>query len=226
MKTTCVEIKKNVGFEMIWVQILLVSLIMIPGAKSFSFRHFRPFRASFIQLTSRLFSSADDTIYALSSGPLTKSGVAVVRLSGPSALECYQKLVKTPQKSTIAPRAATLKSFFCPFSNDMLDKGIAIWFPSPRSFTGEDVIELHLHGSRAVINSLFQVFERLSTEANINIRPAEPGEFSRRAFENGKMDLTEVEGLSDLLAAETANQRKQALRQMEGHARVIFEKWR
>lgn len=109
----------------------------------------------------------------------------------------------------------------------MLDKCIVLWFPMPHSFTGEDVCEFHLHGSAAVIKGVMQALEWLNTHSSSSpIRPAAAGEFTRRAFENGKMDLTEVEGLSDLLAAETELQRLQAISQLDGHLRVAFEKWR
>ena len=118
-----------------------------------------------------------------------------------------------------------------------------LWFPNPRSYTGEDVCELHIHGSRAVIKGLFSaltslgqsrraskdhISENIITNApkNGQIRLAEKGEFTKRAFDNGKLDLTEAEGLGDLLAADTAAQRKQALRQMEGYMRRTYEKWR
>ena len=182
------------------------------------------------QLLRRSFSESSfmDTIYAVSSGPVWKSGVAVIRLSGPESLRCFKLLLKENERDLmpLKPRVASLRSLTSPYSKEMIDKGIVLWFPQPKSFTGEDIIELHMHGSRAVINSLFEVFEKMRNESGLNIRPAEPGEFSRRAFDNGKMDLTEVEGLADLLSAETAQQRRQALRQMEGYSRVIFESWR
>jgi tRNA modification GTPase len=109
----------------------------------------------------------------------------------------------------------------------MLDKSLLLWFPKPNSFTGEDVVEFHLHGSLAVITGIYAAFEHLNSKLTEGrIRPAEPGEFTKRAFEHGKMDLTEVEGLSDLLAAQTSEQRKQALRQMEGNLKSAYEKWR
>ena len=172
-----------------------------------------------------------DTIFALSSGPIVKSGVAVIRLSGPSSLYCLQHLGVKPGTSeqVVAPkpRMATLKSLYSPVTKDILDQSLVLWFPGPRSFTGEDVVELHVHGSRAVIKGVFEALEHLDDPSSSRaIRPAAPGEFTRRAFDNGKMDLTEVEGLSDLLEAETSAQRKQALRQMDGHLRKQYEAWR
>ncbi|RYH10767.1 hypothetical protein EON65_39220 [archaeon] len=182
-------------------------------------------------------SSSSDTIYALSSGGNTKSGVAVVRVSGPDSLYCLEQL-SAPGKAFAPPkpRLATLKALYCPRTQDLLDKALVLYFPKPHSFTGEDVVELHVHGSKAVLSGLFQAFTYIDeqttqqTESNSSplmaIRPAERGEFTRRAFENGKMDLTEVEGLADLLSADTSIQRKQALMQMDGHLRVQYEKWR
>jgi tRNA modification GTPase len=177
---------------------------------------------------SRVNTHLTDTIYALSTG-FTKSGVAVVRLSGPSSKFCYRQLIK-PELYDISllPRVATLRSLYCPFTQEMIDKALVLFFPGPKSFTGEDVIEFHVHGSRAVITSLFVTLEKMNEllKDGSSIRPAEAGEFTRRAFDNGKMDLTEVEGLADLLAAETSEQRKQALRQLEGHLFQIYENWR
>ena len=180
-------------------------------------------------------SAGLDTIFALSSGPIAKSGVAVVRISGPSSQYCLEKLAAKPSATATAtaslfvpkPREATLKALYSPVTDDVLDQSLILWFPGPRSFTGEDVVELHVHGSRAVIKGVFEALEHLDDPLSGRaIRPAAPGEFTRRAFDNGKMDLTEVEGLSDLLDAETSEQRKQALKQMEGHLRKQYEAWR
>ncbi len=176
-------------------------------------------------------SNGLDTIFALSSGPIAKSGVAVVRISGPSSQYCLERLAAKPAPTTVQfvpkPREATLKALYSPVTADVLDQSLILWFPGPRSFTGEDVVELHVHGSRAVIKGVFEALEHLDDPLSGRaIRPAAPGEFTRRAFDNGKMDLTEVEGLSDLLDAETSEQRKQALKQMEGHLRKQYEAWR
>lgn len=173
-----------------------------------------------------------DTIFALSSGSsLQKTGVAVVRISGPHAFPVLAQLLPGNSSSLPPPRKASLRKLFCPDSGDMLDQALVLCFPSPSSFTGEDVVELHCHGSRAVITGLFSAFDKVNQilfeeRWRGMLRPAERGEFTQRAFENGKMDLTEVEGLADLLEAETSLQRKQALQQMEGHLRVKFEAWR
>ena len=170
---------------------------------------------------------SQDTIFALSSGTFTQSGVAVLRISGPQAYDCLNQLIPDGKASLIKPRVAALKSLYCPKTKDMLDKALVLWFPGPKSFTGEDVVELHVHGSRAVVSGIFEALEYIDkSHDGYNIRPADRGEFTKRAFENGKMDLTEVEGLSDLLAADTSSQRKQALRQMEGQLRRAYEKWR
>ena len=186
--------------------------------------------------------SSKDTIYALSSGPMTKTGVAVIRLSGEAAGEALKILQTVPEKmvnvgyrQAVYPksRTACVRYLFDPLSGDMLDQALVLWMPGPRSFTGEDVVELHTHGSRAVIMGIFSALEYIDNNRDqfegldgCGIRAAERGEFTRRAFDNGRMDLTEVEGLSDLLEADTNLQRVQALRQMEGHLSAIFERWR
>jgi tRNA modification GTPase len=106
-------------------------------------------------------------------------------------------------------------------SGELLDRGLAIWFPAPRSFTGEDVVELHLHGGRAIVAA---VCDELASEHGL--RAAEPGEFTRRAFDNGKLDLTAAEGLADLIAADTQAQRRQALHQLGGGLYRLYESWR
>ncbi len=158
-----------------------------------------------------------DTIFALSSGHGT-AGVAVVRLSGPDALKALSLL--TSGKVPTA-RHAVVRVLLDPETSERLDQALVIAFPGPASFTGEDVVELHLHGGRAVLEGV------LSALGNMDgLRPAEAGEFSRRAFENGKLDLTEAEGLNDLIHAQTAAQRGQALRQMDGELRTLYDGWR
>jgi tRNA modification GTPase len=156
------------------------------------------------------------TIYALSSGH-GKAGVAVIRISGPGAGLALRHLAGgLPPK-----RMAALRKLRDPRSGGTLDNSLIIWFPAPASFTGEDVAELHVHGGRAVIEAVFGALGAMD-----GLRPAGPGEFARRAFENGKLDLTEVEGLADLIDAETDAQRRQALRQSEGALGVIYDGWR
>ncbi|MGH6922295.1 MAG: tRNA uridine-5-carboxymethylaminomethyl(34) synthesis GTPase MnmE [Propylenella sp.] len=156
-----------------------------------------------------------DSIYALSSGA-APSGVAVIRISGPRAGDALVSLCgKLPE-----PRRATLRALRRPGDGAVLDRGLVLWFPGPRSETGEDMTELQAHGSRAVIQAIFEV---LSSQG---LRLAEPGEFIRRAFVNGKIDLTEVEGLADLIAAETEVQRRQAIGQAGGALAKRAEEWR
>ncbi|RZB39267.1 tRNA modification GTPase GTPBP3, mitochondrial, partial [Asbolus verrucosus] len=119
------------------------------------------------------------------------------------------------------PRTAILRSIKHPISKEILDKGLILWFPGPQSFTGEDCCEFHVHGGIAVVNSILDALSSIS-----KLRLAEPGEFTRRAFYNGKLDLTEVEGLADLLQAETEIQRKQAFLQTQGALSKLYNKWR
>lgn len=157
-----------------------------------------------------------DTIVALSSGALP-SGVAVVRLSG---LLC-SKIIADCLSAELIPRVAQLVTISNFINQEALDKGLALYFPAPASFTGDDCLELHLHGGRAVVNAVLDMLTSIE-----GIRLAEPGEFSRRAFENGKLDLTEVEGIADLVVSETEAQRKQALAQTRGDSRETYEGWR
>ena len=158
-----------------------------------------------------------DTIFALASGAVP-SGIAVIRVSGPGAEEAMVKITGSPLPKA---RRATRASLRSPASGEVLDQGLVLWFPGPRSFTGEDVAELQVHGGRSVVRGLLEALADLP-----GLRPAEAGEFSRRAFESGKLDLTEVEGLADLVHAETAAQRRQALRQMGGALGELYESWR
>lgn len=154
-----------------------------------------------------------DTIYALSSGGLP-SGVAVVRVSGLGTVEALNRLAGgLPQ-----PRAAKLRSIRGR-NGQLIDQGLVLFFSGPASFTGEDCAEFQLHGGKAVVNAL------LGELSNLGFRHAEPGEFSRRAFQNGKMDLVEVEGLSDLLAAETEMQRRLAVEHSSGHLSQLYSDW-
>ncbi len=157
------------------------------------------------------------TIYALASAK-GRAGVAVMRLSGE---EAGPALAILTGRAVPAPRRAALRAFHDPATGAVIDRGLAIWFPAPASFTGEDVAELHLHGGPAVIAAMVAALERID-----GLCPAEPGEFSRRAFEHGKLDLTEAEGIADLVDAETEAQRVQALRQMEGALGALYEGWR
>ncbi len=155
------------------------------------------------------------TIYALSTAQ-GRAGIAVVRISGKAAREALEALCgKAP-----TPRFAALRVIRDPSSGAALDRALVLWFPAPASFTGEDMAELHLHGGRAVLQGVLDALGRLGLSL------AEPGAFTRRAFENGKLDLTEVEGLSDLINAETAAQRDQALAQSSGALSERYSLWR
>lgn len=164
----------------------------------------------------------EDTIYALSSGQLLQTAVAMIRVSGDDSKKCIELLTK---KSMPSPRVATLRKLYCPDTHDILDHALLFWFPGPHSYSGEDIVEFHVHGSRSVVSGIFCAFEKLRSRG-LHIRPAEKGEFTMRAYRNGRMGLTEVEGLADLLVADTSEQRKQALQHMEGHARKRYETWR
>lgn len=157
-----------------------------------------------------------DTIFALASAP-GRAGVQVIRISGPDAGRALQVLTGRPLP---APRLAMLAGLKDPTSGEPFDKALVLYFAAPASFTGEDVVELHLHGGRAVLSAATQAL------TGLGLRVAEPGEFSRRAFEHGKLDLTEAEAIADLVDAETAAQRRQALRQMEGALGQLYDGWR
>ena len=156
-----------------------------------------------------------DTIFALSSAP-GRAGIAVIRVSGAQCAACVEALTGQPCP---APRQAVLRRFR-DAEGGAIDRGLLLWFPGPDSFTGEDLAEFHVHGGRAVIQA---VLENLSGQ--VGCRIAEPGEFTRRAFDAGKLDLAEVEGLADLIAADTEVQRRQALRQLEGGLSGRIEDW-
>jgi tRNA modification GTPase len=158
-----------------------------------------------------------ETIFALATAP-GRAGVAVVRVSGPKTALVLKAFTGN---DSFRPRVASLRTLRDPRNREALDDALVLWFPGPRSFTGEDVAELHLHGGRAVVAGVVEALGALP-----GLRVAEPGEFTRRAFENGKLDLTAAEGLADLVDAETSAQRRQALRQMEGALGRVYEGWR
>src|SRR5262245_56057412 len=156
-----------------------------------------------------------ETIYALSSGR-PPAAIAVVRISGPragGALKALMGKIPDPRKAALARVRGR--------DGETIDQALALWFPGPHSETGEDVAELQLHGGHAVVAAVFAALSQVE-----GLRPAEAGEFTRRAFENGKLDLTAVEGLADLVMAETEGQRRQAFRQMTGALRDRSEDWR
>ncbi len=160
-------------------------------------------------------SAQTDTIFARASGG-GKAGVAVFRLSGPDAFGIFSRLAG----KSIAPRMAAYVSVRDPSDGAVIDRGLAILFKGPASFTGEDVCELHLHGARAVEIALYDALARLGA------RPAEAGEFTLRALRNGKLDLAQAEALADLIDSETTLQRMQALGQLDGRLSEIAESWR
>ena len=164
-----------------------------------------------------IFGTMIPTIFALATAP-GRAGVAVVRVSGPASGDALAALTGKPLP---APRMATLVRLRDPRTGEALDDALVLRFTTPRSFTGEDVVELHLHGGRAVVAGVVEALSALP-----GLRVAEPGEFTRRAFENGKLDLTEAEAVADLVDAETSAQRRQALRQMEGALGKLYDGWR
>ena len=156
------------------------------------------------------------TIFALSSGH-GRAGVAVIRISGPAAGSVLDKMA--------APRArarfAAFRRIRHPQTDEVIDHGLTLWFAAPKSETGEDMAELQIHGGRAVVQATLEAIGKIE-----GCRLAEPGEFARRAFEHAKLDLTGIEGLADLIDAETSAQRRQALRQTEGVLHQLYAGWR
>ena len=161
----------------------------------------------------------EDTIFAQST-PIGIGGVAIVRVSGPDAATSLRALSKANSDLPKA-RYATLRSLFDPLTKESLDKALVLYFPRPHSFTGEDVVEYHLHGGIAVVNSVLEGLGKIP-----GLRMAERGEFSKRAFLNGQMDLLEAEALNDLIHAETSGQQRQAMKQISGVHRALYQKWR
>ncbi|MBD9374491.1 tRNA uridine-5-carboxymethylaminomethyl(34) synthesis GTPase MnmE [Rhizobium sp. ARZ01] len=155
-----------------------------------------------------------DTIFALSSGGLP-SGVAIVRISGPACIEALTSMVG----SVPAPRRAVLRSIRSR-NNEVLDQGLVLYFPGTASFTGEESAELHIHGGRATVRAVLDALAEVP-----GLRPAEAGEFSRRAFHNGKLDLVEIEGLADIVAAQTEMQRRLALEHAAGGVSKLYDDW-
>ena len=149
------------------------------------------------------------TIFALSTGTV-KSGIAIIRVSGKETKKIVKNLTKL---SELTPRKATLCNFYEVDKKELIDTGFIIWFPGPKSYTGEDLAELHVHGSKAVVSALLLEFSKFE-----DCRLAEPGEFTKLAYENNKLNLLDVEALSDLISSETEMQRKQALKILSGDA--------
>lgn len=161
--------------------------------------------------------SQEDTIFALASG-LERAAIAIFRVSGPKSASLLKSLCGTLPK----PRYASLRTIWNNYEtkDDALDEALILWFPGPRSYTGQDSFEIHLHASAAIVES---VSEACVAHGG---RPAEPGEFTRRAFLNGRLDLIEAEGVADLIASQTQAQRRQALQQTHGALSKLYEGWR
>ena len=157
------------------------------------------------------------TIYALSSGPGV-SGVAIVRISGSEASEIIKSLTG---KEIPSPRIATLRKINNINTSELIDEGIILWFPGPESYTGEDMAEIHIHGGKAVIQALLNTISKVK-----NCRLAEPGEFTKLAFQNGKINLLKAESVADLISAETEIQRLQAIKIMKGKSSEKFNELR
>lgn len=161
----------------------------------------------------------EDTIFALSSGSSVQAtAVALIRLSGPDCRNILKSLLGDKQAFP-KPRYASLRRLYHPESRIQLDQALVLYFPTPHSFTGEDCVELHVHGGRAVIASMLDCLSKLA-------RMAEPGEFTQRAFASNKLDVLQVEALADLLTSDTEHQRAQAMAQLEGHVSAVYIEWR
>ncbi len=173
------------------------------------------------------------TIYALGTPQPSRAhpgALSVIRLSGPRAADALVFLTErgafargrsARDPALPAPRRMVLRTLYDPLSGEAIDRGLAVWFEAPHTETGETMAELHLHGGRAVVGAALEAIRRLKI-----CRMAEPGEFTRRAFEHGRLDLTEAEGIADLVAAETEQQRRLALQQMDGALHKLYEAWR
>ena len=153
------------------------------------------------------------TIFALSTGPGI-SGVAIIRISGNETRKVVEALIG---ESLPPPRVASLKKFNKINSSELIDEGILLWFPGPNSYTGEDMAEIQVHGSKAVINALHSSLSSIE-----NCRLAEPGEFTKLAFQNGKINLLKAESIADLISSETEIQRQQAIKIMNGKSADQF----
>lgn len=156
------------------------------------------------------------TIYALASAP-GRAAIAVIRLSGPA---CRAALEALTPAGPPPPRRASVRRLIDPSSGEILDDAVVLWFPAPASYTGEDAAELHVHGGRAVLDGVMDALARLP-----GLRPAEPGEFTRRAVTHGRMDLTRAEAVADLVDAATVEQRRQALGQLSGSLDALYSGW-
>ncbi|CCF55656.1 hypothetical protein KAFR_0A02180 [Kazachstania africana CBS 2517] len=192
-----------------------------------------PLSTGKMRLYSRLvkpLTSNFPTIYALSTPTGHKSAISVIRISGSHAKYIYHKLTRC--SADPIPREAVLRKLYHPFEiiNNkplLLDSSLILFFQSPKSFTGEDILELHVHGGRAIVSSVLNAINLLhDRSSNFNIRYAQPGEFSKRAFHNSKFDLTEVEAINDLINADTEAQRRSILSSLNGDNKLLFREWR
>ena len=157
------------------------------------------------------------TIFALSSGP-GLAGVSIIRISGPESSSVIKMMTKGKFPE---PRIATLKKINKISTNELIDEGIIIWFPGPESYTGEDMAEFHVHGSRAVVDAIHHSISKVE-----GCKLAEPGEFTKLAFQNNKINLLKAESIGDLISAETEIQRQQAIKIMSGKSSQKFNSWR
>lgn len=198
------------------------------------FNSFRNLRSNNYRLffefcnNKRYFNTSDfkPTVYALSTPYGIKSAISVVRISGSESINIYKKL--TGSSKIPKSRQAVLRSLYTYPEHILLDKALVFYFNAPYSYTGEDMLELHLHGSKSIVNTLFKSLNNLSMDKDnsMAVRMAQPGEFSKRAFLNGKMDLTELEGIRDIIDSETELERRSALKSFVGENKRVFEIWR
>ncbi|PQE09474.1 hypothetical protein CJF31_00004341 [Rutstroemia sp. NJR-2017a BVV2] len=187
-------------------------------------RRCRPLHAHFSTQADNGLTFATDTIYALSTAP-GRAGIAIIRISGPACLDIYRRLC--PSKPILKPRSATLRTLYepsGPTSNVLDSDALVLYFPHPKTVTGEDVLELHIHGGPATVKAVLGAIPKCASKTAI--RYAEPGEFTRRAFQNDRLDLAQVEALSDTLSAETEQQRRAAVRGNSGKLGRTYEDWR
>ncbi|EJS42442.1 mss1p [Saccharomyces arboricola H-6] len=193
-------------------------------------------RALYSRITKPLTSQLP-TIYALSTPANQNSAIAIIRISGSHSKYIYSQLVCSNAAPPI--RKAMLRNIYIPSSNNsnqlhhqegkkiLLDSSLLLYFQAPNSFTGEDILELHVHGGKAVVDGILKAIESLHDKSRgKDIRFALPGDFSRRAFQNGKFDLTQLEGIKDLIDSETETQRRSALSSFNGKNKILFDNWR
>lgn len=195
------------------------NLLVNPATKLFSLGSHFPRRVYYSNVTT----DYRPTIYALST-KLARSAIGVIRVSGSQSHYIYNRLTKTSKSPKL--KIASVRKLYSQ-EDVLLDEALTLYFKSPRTYTGEDILELHLHGGTAIIQSVLNAIKKLhDPNKGINIRYAENGEFSRRAFINGRFDLTEIEGIREMIDAETESQRVAALSSLTGDTKKIFAEWR